>query len=162
MVKKCWQLICVKQLAAKSMDLESYNQEHAMAALNGLSPMYKSLTVALDALGNDNMSFTFDSVKNRLLQEMQRSKKREIFMSDFKSFFLVGVSGKVVIAFGGNYKVLHKYSNHRWKNCENICYSVKDCRGKDFKGERSLNPFLKNNSMPNNSLSLSMSSLPPG
>ena len=69
----------VKQLAStlKSMDCEVEDQELAMAALNGLPPTYEHLIVALDALGNDDKSFTFELIKSRLIQGEQRATERE-------------------------------------------------------------------------------------
>ena len=57
--------------AIPSVDID--DQEMAMAALNGLPVIYERLTVALDAVGNDEKSFSFDIVKSRLLQEEQRA-----------------------------------------------------------------------------------------
>ncbi len=47
-----------------------------MAVLNGLPERFDSLICALDALGNDNDTFTLEFVKSRLLQEEQRMKMR--------------------------------------------------------------------------------------
>lgn len=144
----------VKQLAAtlKSMDVEIDNEELAMAALNWRPPMYENLIVALDALGNDDMSFTFDLVKSGLLQEEQRASEREKSMSDFKSSALVGVSEKACDRFRDNSKVPHKYSNHRCENCGSIGHSVKVCRAKDVYGKRPSNQFPANKPKANNSL----------
>lgn len=144
----------VKQLAATlmSIDLNIDDQELAMAALDGLPPMYGSLIVALDALGNDDMSFTFDLVKSRLLQEQTGSNKREKSMSDSKSAALVRVSGKPRDGFRDSSKVPHKYSNHLCGNCGNNSHSAKVCWRKDVNDEHPSNPFPANRLIPNNSL----------
>lgn len=100
-----------KQSAAtlKSMDVKIDNQKLALAALNGLPPTYENFIVALDALGNDGKSFTFDLVKSRYLQEEQKAGERENPISDPRSFALVGVSGKARDGFPGNSKAPHKY-----------------------------------------------------
>lgn len=49
----------------------------AMAILNGLSSTYESLFVALDELRTEENSFTFYLVRSSLLQEEERSQKRE-------------------------------------------------------------------------------------
>lgn len=46
----------------KSMDVDIGYKEMAMAALHGLTTSYDSLTVGLDAIGNDSNTSTFDSV----------------------------------------------------------------------------------------------------
>ena len=53
------------------------DKEMGMAVLNGLPSRYDSLTVALDALGNEDRIFSLDFVKSRLLQEEQRSIMRD-------------------------------------------------------------------------------------
>ena len=76
----------VKQLSAtlKSMGVEIDDKEQAMAALNGLPPSYENLIVALDALGNEDRSFSFDLVKSRLLQEEQRAVERDSYVIEPK------------------------------------------------------------------------------
>lgn len=142
----------VKQLAAtlKSMNVEIDDQELAMAALNGLPSTYESLIVALDALGNDDMSFIFDFVKSRLLQEEQRANEREKSMSNFKSSALVGVSGKARDGCQGLSRTPHKYSHHCCENCGNIGHSAKVCWGKNINGERPSNAFTTHKPKSNN------------
>ena len=60
----------------KSMGVEIDDKELAMAVLNGLPERFDSLICALDALGNENETFTLEFVKSRLLQEEQRMKMR--------------------------------------------------------------------------------------
>ncbi len=48
----------------------------AMAVLNGLPPRFETIITALDAIGDDDASFTFDKVRSRLLQEERRSSMR--------------------------------------------------------------------------------------
>lgn len=59
------------------MSLEIDDTEVAIAALTALLPAYESLIFTLNALGNDDDTFTFDLVKSRLLQEEQRSLGRQ-------------------------------------------------------------------------------------
>jgi len=68
----------VTQLAStlKSMSVDVDDKEIAMAVLNGLPTKYEGLIVALDALGNDDTTFSFELVKSRLLQEEQRAEER--------------------------------------------------------------------------------------
>ena len=125
----------VKQLAAtlKSMGVEIDDQELAMAALNGLPSAYESLIVALDAVGNDEKSFTFELVKSRLLQEEQRAMERETTDNGSKSSALVGVSGHN----GGSFvRRENKYANVRCKNCGNLGHTPSHCWGKNIDGRR--------------------------
>ncbi len=68
----------VRQLAStlKSIGVEIDDKELAMAVLNGLPERFDSLICALDALGNENDTFTLEFMKSRLLQEEQRMKMR--------------------------------------------------------------------------------------
>ena len=52
------------------------DSEMAMAVLNGLPDDYDHLISALDALGNEDESFTLEFVKSRILQEEQRMNMR--------------------------------------------------------------------------------------
>ncbi len=58
------------------MDVTIDDKEIAMAVLNGLPPRFETIITALDAIGDDNASFTFDKVRSRLLQEERRSTMR--------------------------------------------------------------------------------------
>ena len=135
----------VKHLAAtlKSMKVEIDDKELAMAALNGLPSSYESLIVALDALGNDDDTFTFDLVKSRLLQEEQRANERETIVPHPKPSALVGVStGK---SNGGH----RKYANYRCSICNNFGHTEKVCWGKDVNGQRPPNPNPSDKSKSN-------------
>lgn len=59
------------------MDVEIDGNEMAMTTLNGLPVQYEILITALDALGDENKSFTLDTVKSQLLQEEQRREMRD-------------------------------------------------------------------------------------
>ncbi len=48
-----------------------------MAVLNGLPKRFETIITALDAIGDDDPSFTFDKVRSRLLQEEKRSAMRD-------------------------------------------------------------------------------------
>ncbi len=65
---------CVRQMASvlQSMDVTIDDKEMAMAVLNGLPPRFGTIITALDAIGDDDPSFTFDKVRSRLLQEEKR------------------------------------------------------------------------------------------
>ena len=68
----------IKTLAStlKSMNVIIDDSEMAMAVLNGLPDDYDHLISALDALGNEDESFTLEFVKSRILQEEQRMNMR--------------------------------------------------------------------------------------
>ncbi len=53
------------------------DKEMAMAVLNGFPPRFGTIITALDAIGDDDPSFTFDKVRSRLLQEEKRSALRK-------------------------------------------------------------------------------------
>ncbi len=65
----------IRQLAStlRSMGVEVDDKEMAMAVLNGLPERFNILISALDALGNENETFSLEFVKSRLLQEEQRN-----------------------------------------------------------------------------------------
>ena len=67
----------IRQLAStlKSKKVTIDDEEMAMALLNGLLERYDSLISALDTLG-DEKKFTFEFVKSRLFQEVQRIHQR--------------------------------------------------------------------------------------
>lgn len=59
-------------MTLKSMNVNLDDAEMAMALLNGLPTKFDALISALDAIGTEEKSLTFDFVKNRVLQEEQR------------------------------------------------------------------------------------------
>eukprot|EP00171_Calliarthron_tuberculosum_P000991 IDg991t1 len=61
----------IRQMALilQSMDVLIDDKELAIATLNGLPSSYGTIITALDAIGDDDDSFTFDKVRSRLLQE---------------------------------------------------------------------------------------------
>ena len=141
----------VRQLAAtlKSMDVDIDDKEMAMAALNGLPSTYEGLIVALDALGNDDKTFSFEMVKSRLLQEEQRANEREKIVPSSKPSALVGVSGK---SNGGNKITSNKrYANYRCTGCGNLGHTEKVCWGKDINGKRPQPPNLPDKTKSNGS-----------
>lgn len=92
-------LNCVKQLAStlKSMGVIIEDKEQAMAALNCLPPSFESLIIVLDALGDRDMTFSFDFVKCRLLQEEQRAMSRYtsvLSSKDISALISVGANNK--------------------------------------------------------------------
>lgn len=70
----------VRQMACtlESMGVAIDEKEMAMAVLNGLPDRFQSIITALDAIGDDDDSFTFDKVRSRLLQEEIRSQIRGV------------------------------------------------------------------------------------
>ncbi len=68
--------ICQLASTLKSMGVEIDDKEMAMAVFNGLSERFNSLISALDALGNEDETFSLDFVKSRLLQQEQRMEMR--------------------------------------------------------------------------------------
>eukprot|EP00171_Calliarthron_tuberculosum_P000627 IDg627t1 len=81
----------IRQMAAtlKSMDVVIDDKEMAMAVLNGLPQRFETIITALDAIGDDDISFTFDKVRGRLLQEEKRFTMRESSSQSTKSSALV-------------------------------------------------------------------------
>ncbi len=69
----------VRQMASvlQSMGVVIDDKEMAMAVLNGQPPRYGTIVTALDAIGNDDPSFTLDKVRSRLLQKEKRSTLRK-------------------------------------------------------------------------------------
>ena len=68
----------VRQMASilTSMEVHIDDKEMAMAVLNGLPPRYGAIITALDAIGDEDPSFTLDKVRSRLLQEEKRAALR--------------------------------------------------------------------------------------
>lgn len=68
----------VRQMASvlESMGVEIEDKELAMAVLNGLPDRYQPIITALDAIDDEDDSFTLDKVRSRLLQEEKRSSIR--------------------------------------------------------------------------------------
>lgn len=65
-----------KSAVLESMGVLIDDKELAMAVLNGLPPRFGTLITALDAIGDEDETFTFDKVKSRLLQEERRATMR--------------------------------------------------------------------------------------
>lgn len=61
----------------KSMSVHIDDMELDMDVLNGLTSMYERFIVALDDLGIDDDSFTYELVQFSLLQEEQSASERE-------------------------------------------------------------------------------------
>ena len=53
----------------QAMEVVVDDKEMAMAMLNGLPPQYGTIITTLDAIGDDDASFTFEKVRSRLLQD---------------------------------------------------------------------------------------------
>ena len=70
----------VRQLADTllSMDVVIDDSERAMALLNGLPDRYHALISALDALGDEENTLSFNHVKGRVIQEEQRISMRNL------------------------------------------------------------------------------------
>ena len=101
----------VMQLAGtlKSMGTTVEDSEMAMALLNGLPDKFDGLISALDALGDDESTFTFEFVKSRCHQEEQRHSQRD-------ADALVKSEAAALIAFRDN-KCLHCGKNHPSDKC---------------------------------------------
>ncbi len=69
----------VRQMASvlESMGVAIDDKEMAMAVLNGLPKRFETIITALDAIGDDDPSISFDKVRSRLLQEEKRSTMRD-------------------------------------------------------------------------------------
>lgn len=85
----------VRQLAStlESMQVEIDEKELAMAVLNGLPSQYQPIITALDAIGDDDESFTFSKVRSRLLQEEKRIQIRTKSSTSATDSALVSQSG---------------------------------------------------------------------
>eukprot|EP00171_Calliarthron_tuberculosum_P002750 IDg2750t1 len=68
----------IRQMASvlQSMTVVIDDKEMAMAVLNGLPRRFETIITALDAIGDDDASFTFEKVRSRLLQEEKRFAMR--------------------------------------------------------------------------------------
>ena len=87
----------VRQMAShlESMDVKIDEKEMAIAVLNGLPSSFRTLIAALDAIGEDDPSFTFDKVRSRLLQEERRtSMLRNSSHTSQQASALANLSGK--------------------------------------------------------------------
>lgn len=64
----------IREMASvlQTMDVAIDDKELAMAVLNGLPSRFGTIITALDAIGDDDDSFSFDKVRSRLLQEEKR------------------------------------------------------------------------------------------
>lgn len=60
----------------RSMDVDTDGGDMAMVILIGLPIQFEIVITALDAIGDENESFTLNLVKSRLLQEKQRREMR--------------------------------------------------------------------------------------
>lgn len=60
----------------QSMDVVIDDKELAMAVLNGVPSRFETIITALDAIGDDEASLTFDKVPGRVLQEEERFSMR--------------------------------------------------------------------------------------
>ena len=69
----------VRQMASvlESMNVSIDDKEMAMAVLNGLPARFETIITALDAIGDEDESFTFSKVRSRLLQEEKRVAMRD-------------------------------------------------------------------------------------
>lgn len=59
------------------MTVETEDKEMAVTLLTGLQQSLENLTVALNALGNEDHLFTLDFMQSRLLLEEQRCEMLE-------------------------------------------------------------------------------------
>ncbi len=64
----------VRQMASvlQSMDVTIDDKEMDMVVLNGLPSRFETIITALDAIGDDDPSFTFDKVRSRLYRKRRR------------------------------------------------------------------------------------------
>lgn len=118
----------VKQLAArlKCMDVDIDDKEMAMAVLNGLPEQFEGLIVALDALGNEEKTFTLDFVNSRLLQEEQRADMKDKSLATSHDSALINRTP----AFTGHSPDL------QCTNCGRKGHSAQRFWGKDVNGRR--------------------------
>ncbi len=90
----------VRQMASvlESMGVEIDDKELAMAVLNGLPKRFETIITALDAIGDDDPSFTFAKVRSRLLQEEKRCAMRGNLSANAEASALI--TGALVDAEG--------------------------------------------------------------
>ena len=81
----------IRQMASilQSMNVAIDDKEMAMAVLNGLPAHYGTIITALDAIGDEDDSFTFEKVRSRLLQEEKRRTSRTSLSSSSRPSALV-------------------------------------------------------------------------
>ena len=86
----------VRQMATvlTSMGVNIDDKEMAMAVLNGLPSSFQTLITALDAIGDEDPTFTFDKVRSLLLQEERRAAIQKPRGSSSDTAALVSTSGK--------------------------------------------------------------------
>ena len=86
----------VRQMASvlSSMGVIIDDKEMAMAVLNGLPSSFQTLITALDAIGDEDPTFTFDKVRSLLLQEERRASILKPGSSSSDSAALLSRSGK--------------------------------------------------------------------
>ncbi len=65
----------------ESMGVINDDKDKAMEVHNGLPKRFETMITALDAIGDDDPSFTFDKVRDRLFQEEKRSAMRSTSFS---------------------------------------------------------------------------------
>jgi len=118
----------VTQLAStlKSMDVTIQDEELAMSTLCGLPPAYEHLIVALDALGNDSRTFTFEFVKSRLIQEEQRIHTKDLEHSSSDSSALFGVRTE-------HERRPNPRNRLKCTHCNRFGHTADRCWGKDLK-----------------------------
>ncbi len=68
-------------LLLESMGVTIDDKYKAMAVLNGLPKRCEKIITALNAIGDDDPSFTFDKVRSTLLQDEKRSAMRSTSVS---------------------------------------------------------------------------------
>ena len=93
----------VRQMATvlSAMGVDIDDKEMAMAVLNGLPSSFQTLITALDAIGDEDPTFTFDKVRSLLLQEERRAAILKPGSSSTDTAALLSKSGK---QFGNNRK----------------------------------------------------------
>lgn len=117
----------VKQLAArlKSMNVNIDDKELAMAVLNGLPARFESLIVALDALGNEDKTFSLDVVKSRLLQEEQRANMKDANITKSHEPALINRAPDT-----------RQMTPYQCTKCGRSGHTAPRCWGKDVNGHR--------------------------
>lgn len=86
----------VRQMATvlSAMGVDIDDKEMAMAVLNGLPSSFQTLITALDAIGDEDPTFTFDKVRSLLLQEERRAAILKPGSSSTDTAALFSKSGK--------------------------------------------------------------------
>lgn len=117
------------------MDVHIEDKALAMAAFNGLPSSYEYLIVALDALGSDDKTFSFELVKSRLFQEEHRAEMREKSASKELDTAALFIAHRQIQNSTNESNTPHQ-NIYNCTACSRNGHSRDRCWGKDINGGR--------------------------